>query len=93
METDNRYRITRGTAFVAVLCAALMLGVPSFLNDGGNVSPVGEAAAADESRKFIVGGPELTVSTLSPFLYTMADEYIAIWYAASTLLTYDLDLN
>jgi len=93
METEKGYRMTRGTAFVAVFCAVLMLGVPSFLSDDNGFSPVGEVAAVHEDRQFIVGGPELTVSTLSPFLYTMADEYIAIWYCASTLLTYDMDLN
>lgn len=35
----------------------------------------------------------MSISTLSPFLYTMADEYMAIWYCMSTLLTYDIDLN
>ena len=92
MENDNRYRMTRGTVFVAVFCAVLMLGLPSFTNNG-SMSPVGQAAAVHEDRTFTVGGPDLTVSTLSPFLYTMADEYIAIWYCMSTLLTYDLDLN
>jgi peptide/nickel transport system substrate-binding protein len=91
---ENVTRASRTTVFAAIFFAALMLGMPSFLSDNGsNVSPVGTAAAANGSRTFIVGQSDFTpsVTTLSPFLYTSAAEYMTIWACYSTLITYEVN--
>ena len=76
------------------MCAVLMLGFPSFMNDGDPISAVDNAAALpDVDRLFSIGTSDLTISTLNPFQYTMANEYLVIWLCMSTLLTYDLDLQ
>jgi ABC-type transport system substrate-binding protein/PKD repeat protein len=94
IESDGRMRISRTTLCVAVMCAALMLGLPSFMNDGKSLGAVDNAAALpDVDRLFSIGTAELTISTLNVFQYTMADEYMVIWPCMSMLLTYDLDLQ
>ncbi len=90
METSAR--ATKMTVFAAIFLAALMLGVPSSLTGGKQISATDNAAAVDPSRLFIVGGLDFTnsVSTLSPFKYTSAAEMMTIWPCMSTLLTYDM---
>ncbi|MBE0518403.1 MAG: PKD domain-containing protein [Thermoplasmata archaeon] len=87
-------RVSRITLCVAVMCAVMMLGFPSFVNDGEPLSAVDSVAALpDVDRLFSIGTSDMTVSTLNPFQYTMSDEYLVIWLCMSTLLTYDLDLQ
>jgi len=89
----DRTRVTRTSMLVAVLLAAMMLGLPSALTGDKNVSVAENAAALDVERMFTVGTAEISVATLNPFSYTMVDEYMAIWMCSSTLLTYDVDMN
>lgn len=93
METSTR--ATRTTVMAAIFLAALMLGVPSALTGGKQMSATDNAAAANGpgDRLFIVGGLDFTnaVSTLSPYKYTSAQEMMTIWPCMSTVLTYDMD--
>ena len=84
-------RTTKTTMFGAVFFALMMLGVPSFLNDNGNLGASQNAAAADVDRVFICGQDDMTWATLSPFKYTSAAEMMTIWPCYSTMLTYDVD--
>ncbi|MGQ9652134.1 MAG: PKD domain-containing protein [Phycisphaerae bacterium] len=86
-------RVTRATMFVAVLLAVAMVGVPLLPGNGEKLEATGNVAAADIDRLFTIGTVGLSVSTLNPFTYTMADEYMAIWPCMSTLLTYDENMN
>src|SRR4030042_32704 len=86
--------VSRMTAIVAVLTAALMLGVPSFIIGGDSpLSAVGsaEAQGIDVDRTFILGVTELTVDSLNPNTYTMVSEGLAIFYCYSYLLGYDVN--
>ena len=73
---------------VFVFVASAFAG-PSLMTNGTVKSPVMNAAAIDDSRIFTVGTVELAISTLSPFTYTMADEYMVIFPVYSYLLTLD----
>ncbi len=93
-ESGGRMRASRTTLLVAVMCGVMMLGFPSFMNDAGPISAVDNAAAlTDVDRLFSIGTSDLTISTLNPFQYTMADEYTVIWLCMSTVLTYGLDVE
>lgn len=70
------------------------MGFPSFMNDAEQISAVDNVAALDDvDRLFSIGTSDLTISTLNPFQYTMADEYTVIWLCMSTVLTYGLDMG
>jgi ABC-type oligopeptide transport system substrate-binding subunit/PKD repeat protein len=92
MENGNKTRVS-GTRLIAALSfAVLMLGLPSFAENG--ISPVGEAEALpDVDRLYKIGTLDLSISTLNVFEYTMVDESMCIWSCMSTLLTYNLDLE
>ncbi|MDH3365596.1 MAG: PKD domain-containing protein, partial [Thermoplasmata archaeon] len=94
MDSCEKTRVSRTTMFAAVILAVMMLGLPSFAEDGDSIGIVGDAAALDDvNRLFRIGTSELAIATLNVFEYTMADEYTVIWLCMSTLLTYDVDLN
>ena len=87
-------RAVRVTA-MAVFTAFIMLATP-VLQLGGNdvsLSPVDNASAANGARVFNVGivGYIGDMSTLNPFVFTMASEYMTIYPCYSTLLTVDID--
>jgi ABC-type transport system substrate-binding protein/PKD repeat protein len=82
-------KVSRLTALVAVLMAALMVGVPSFIMGNDSLSPVGEAAAADPSRDFILGVVAMTVATLNPSTSTMVTEAMIIYPLYSYLIQWD----
>jgi len=86
-------KVTRISVIVTVLIALVMLAAPVLQIGGKSVGPVGDVAAAPGTRVFNVGLVDLTgsVSTLSPFMYTMSAEFDVIWPCYSTLLTYDLN--
>jgi ABC-type oligopeptide transport system substrate-binding subunit/PKD repeat protein len=76
----------------ALSLAVLMLGLPSFAQNG--ISPVGEAAALPEiDRLYKIGTLDLSIATLNLFEYTMVDESMCIWPCMSTMLTYDLNME
>ena len=84
--------VSRMTAIVAVLAAALMLGAPSFIIGGNSpFSAIGsaEAQGTDVDRIFKLGVSELTIDSLNPNTYTMVSEGLAIFYCYSYLLGYD----
>ncbi|MEM2892247.1 MAG: PKD domain-containing protein [Thermoplasmata archaeon] len=86
-------RTTRTTAFVAVIVAFTMLGLPA-LNLGGDGDGIAANAAADPGNRVLrigVVGMVGSISTLNPLLYTMAEEMLVIWPCYSTLLTYDVN--
>ena len=94
MYSCEKTRVSRTAMFAAVILAAMMLGLPSFAEDGDGIGAVRDVAALDDvNRLFRIGTSELAIATLNAFEYTMADEYTVIWLCMSTLLTYDVDLN
>ena len=82
-------RASKLTALVAVMVAALMIGSPAAMLGNDGMDPVGEAAAADESRDFIIGVVDMTVSTLNPNTYTMVAEAMIIFPLYSGLMQWD----
>ena len=94
---NARYGIvSRTAAFVAVIAAVLMLGVPSFILGGDSAfSAVGsaEAQGIEVDRKFILGVGDLTYDSLNPNTYTMVSEGLMIFYCYSTLLGYDVNTD
>ncbi len=92
MENGDIVRVSRTTMIAAVFLAVLMLGLPSFAENG--ISPVGKAAALpDVDRLYKIGTLDLAIATLNLFEYTMVDESMCIWPCMSTMLTYDLDME
>ena len=94
--TLENARVSRMAVFVALMMAAAMVGVPSFLQIGGmDAGPVGEASAAPEDYTFSVGVIDYggSMATMNPFLYTMAAEWMTIWPCYSTLIMFDINDN
>ncbi len=92
MKNGDMARVSRTTVIAAVSFAVLMLGLPSFAENG--ISPVGTAAALpDVDRLYKVGVLDLAIATLNLFDYTMVNEAMCIWPCMSTMLTYDLDME
>ena len=92
MENGDIARVSRTTMIAAVFLAVLMLGLPSFAENG--ISPVGKAAALpDVDRLYKIGTLDLAIATLNLFDYTMVDESMVIWSCMSTMLTYDINME
>ncbi|UCE91583.1 MAG: PKD domain-containing protein [Methanobacteriota archaeon] len=89
-EGEPRFgRTTKMSIFVVFAMVAAMFAGPSLVTNGNVEPPVMNASAVDPSRIFTVGTVELAISTLSPFTYTMADEWMVIFPCYSYLLTLD----
>src|SRR5512137_541510 len=87
-------RATRTSMIMALLIAALMLGLPSFgIVHEGATTAIDQAAASAGDRTLYVGwvGMRDSMATLNPLLYTMAAEYVVIWACYSMLTQYDVD--
>ena len=77
------------SVLVVFAMAASAFAGPALTTNDIVEPPVMNASAEAGNRIFTVGTVELAISTLSPFTYTMADEYMVIFPVYSALLTLD----
>ena len=92
---DHKGSATRGTVFVALFLAVLMLGLPSLQVGDQSVGATGNASAAPTDRPVRISVIELTtaINTLNPLSYTMGQEMDVIWPCYSSLLTRDVNVQ
>lgn len=90
---DYKGSATRGTVFIALFLAVLMLGLPSLQVGDQSVGATGNASAAPTDRPVRISVIELTtaINTLNPLTYTMGQEMDVIWPCYSALLTRDVN--
>jgi ABC-type transport system substrate-binding protein len=90
---------TRTTMLIAILCVAILIGIPASPSSGNNsngASPVGQASAFGPGDRTIRIGFEnfqTNIATLNPLFYTNPEEMDIIWPCYSTLVTYDVNNN